>query len=143
MSRTKEYLVVDSSVFISALGQNDKFSTKSRQFLLQTSKHQEIVFLLPSIVVAEVIVNLRKQKGPSIKKILDSLLKYKIVPLDTYFLEHFYAQTRNPSLKTSDLIIAGTAKMHDATLISWDKKHLSKDQKVCSAMSPETYIKSR
>lgn len=141
MLQLVEYITVDSSVFVSAFGQRDKFTKESRHFLKETSKNPNIKFVLPTVIVAEVIVSLRKQKKINLNEILDSLFKYKLIPIDREFLEQYYLYTKNPTLKTSDLIIAATAKINDAILVSWDRKHLSKAQKICKALSPAQYLK--
>jgi len=134
-------LVIDSSVIVSTLGKPDKFTKISERFFRKIGSEPQTHVTLPTIVIAETIVNLYKQNSRNVAKKIKILSKYKIVPLDTKFTDKFVDLAKGHNLKTSDLIIAATAKLNKATLISWDRKHLEKDQKICKAMSPSRYLK--
>jgi len=130
-------LVVDSSVFVSLFGKADTFTESSASFFNNLPRDTEII--LPAIVVAETLVNLAKQKLPT-KAVYDKLLKFTIVPLDGVFLEKFRQLLGDGQMRSADLIIAATAKLNTATLISWDKRHLSKANDICEALTPKQYL---
>ena len=64
-----------------------------------------------------------------------SPLNKKLIEELTSFLE-----SNQSPLKTSDLVIALTAKLNDATLITWDKQ--LQNNKICETASPENYRRS-
>lgn len=130
-------IVIDSSVFLSALGTEDQFSLNSKKFFQVVPP--ETTITLPALVIAEIIVNLKK-----ISPLPPEFLKYfegmKIINLDFEFLKKL-AETKGPDiLKTSDFIIALTAKLHQAVLITWDKKHLSSDSDICESITPSEFV---
>lgn len=136
-----EKLVIDASVLISTLGKPDVFTKKSEEFFRSVATHN--YFILPSIAVAEVITNLQKQKMKNINKKIDYIFGLTVIALDTEFLKEFTILSKNPKLKTSDLVISITAKLYDATLITWDKQLLSRSNTICKTQSPKEYIESQ
>lgn len=130
-------IVIDSSVFLSALGAEDQFSLSSKKFFQAIPP--ETIIILPALVIAETIVNLKK-----ISSAQPEFLKYfegmKIVDLNLEFLKKL-ADTKGTSFfKTSDFIIALTAKLYKATLITWDKKHLLPENDICKAVTPLEFM---
>jgi|SRR3989344_1741267 len=131
-------LVVDSSVFISALGIKDIYSRSSRKFFARISKHQ---IGLPALVVAEILVAMKKQKGKNLADIYENLTSFEIIILDREFLDRFTALIPDSlNLKTSDLIIAMATKLYKATLITWDKKLLSFAASICPVIKPGEFV---
>ena len=133
-----EKIVIDSSVFISALGNPDIFTKESKSFFIQIAK-QNIPVILPTIVVAETLVKIYRYKR-RIKKISESFFDMELVSLDLDFLKQLSSLIKEPKLKTSDLIIAVCAKLASAVLISWDKRHLSKENYLCETLTPKEYL---
>lgn len=131
-------LVVDSSVFISALGIRDIYSVSSRNFFGKISTHQ---IYLPALVVAEILVAIKKQKGKNLVGIYEQLASFEIINLDREYLDRFAGLIpASPSLKTSDLIIAIASKLYKATLITWDKKLLSFADSICPILRPDEFV---
>lgn len=135
-----EKIVIDSSVFISASGNPDIFTKESKKFFRKTSI-QSIHVVIPSIVVAETLVKIYRHKK-HIKRMREKLLEMEVIPLDSHFLEKFSYLIKKANLKTSDLIIAVCAKLEGATLITWDQRHLSKDNYLCPTLTPTQYLEN-
>ncbi len=130
-------LVIDSSVFISAVGEKNVNSYPSQQFFGLLKRD---IAIIPILVVIETITILGKQGNKQIEEILDYLLSMKTVNIDPEFL----AKTKQwligrTSLKTSDLLIAVTAKLHSCTLITWDKQLLKNAHKICPTLTPTQF----
>jgi len=72
--------------------------------------------------------------------IYDKLKQIETTSLDDEFLELLvnYVTKNRRFLKSSDLIIVFTAKLHSATLITWDKRLL--DNQICPTLTPSQYI---
>lgn len=132
-------IVVDSSVFISSLGINDEYSTKSRKFF-EKCKGYEIY--VSALVVAEVLTVLSKQGMKNAANLLRYFSSLNLVPLDYDFLKYFADHLPSPTtLKTSDLIVAVSAMINQSTLITWDKKLLSLNKKFLSVITPTECLK--
>lgn len=130
-------ICIDSSVFISSLGEKDIYSLPSRKFF-QRLGNEEII--LPVLVVAEVLNILGKQKAANLKEIYESLISFRLIDLNHKLLKELLKIiSKNTSLKTSDLIVALTAKIEKAVLITWDKKLLSSASSICSVKTPNEY----
>ncbi len=130
-------ICIDSSVFISALGDKDIYSDISRKFF-QKLENEEII--ISALVVAEVINILRKQKTVNVEEVYNSLISFRLIDINQKLLKELLeVSTQSPSLKTSDLIVALTAKMEKAMLITWDKKLLSSASSICLVKTPNNY----
>lgn len=136
-------LVIDSSVFISAWGKADKFTNISEMFLSVISNYPHVDIIMPTIVIAETITNLGKQGNININAINSHMLNFNLENLDSDFLKKYPDFTQRSLLKTSDLIIAATTNLHQATLITWDKQHLSPKQTLCQAISPAQFLEAQ
>lgn len=132
-------LVIDSSVFVSSLGIDDEFTKTSRLFFRKIINEQVFV---PSLVVAETLTIVGKQKKKSVASLLRYFYSLILIPLNQEFLNYFAKHLpTTTSLKTNDFIIAITAKMHKALLITWDSKLLSSAGKICQVLTPGDYLK--
>lgn len=130
-------VVVDSSVHVSFYG-HDANSSKTRQFF--DDHTNKLYFVTPTLVAAETITILAKVSGLDLLLVSQVLASTEVVPLDSQFLTYLELYlTKSPSLKlkTSDLIITLTAKLHHATLVTWDKQLLS--QNICPVKTPENF----
>ena len=134
-------IVIDSSVFLSAFWSKDVFTEASETFFRRIPT--DALVILPSLVIAEVLVNVAKQNPLGIKEALAYLSHFRVVDLTLPFLHAIIGGMINvQALKTSDFIIAATAKLHQATLITWDKRLLAADGLLCPIMKPSDYIAS-
>ena len=131
-------LVLDSSVVISCFGQGDEYSEMSRRFFKEVASKLEA--LLPTIVFVEVAVNLYLQKVPNVRRALGVISGFKQIALDSTFAWNCakFAPS-NRILRTSDFIIAVSARVNEAVLITWDKRLL--DNGVCEAVTPSEFLK--
>lgn len=130
-------ICIDSSVFISSLGDEDIYSDISRKFFKKLTSERIII---PTLVVAEVINILNKQKVGDLKKVYDSLLSFRLVSFDQLLLGYLLENLPKKSkLKSSDLVIAVTAGMEKAILVTWDKQLLSFASSICPVSTPRDY----
>lgn len=134
-------LVVDASVYISALGIEDEYTPDSHLFFRTAQKRQEI-FFLPTLVIVETLTILRKQNHPDITSVSNTLMDMRIIPLDIAYIKQFttFLLHQLVKLKTSDLIITVTATVYKATLITWDKRLLAANDILCPVMTPADYL---
>lgn len=134
-------LVIDSSVFISHLGQNDTFTSISKR-LFQILLEQKHTIVIPTIVVAETLTILKKQKQSNLKAIYNTFNNFDLIDLDKKFLDKYVDLliTKGSDMKTSDFIIAATAKFTKSTLITWDQKIIKSAKRICLTLTPKQYI---
>lgn len=132
-------LVVDTSVFVSLFGAKDTFSENSQAFFSTLPEDIEIV--LPTLVVAETLFSLAKQ-NLSTTAVYEQLMQFTLISLDGPFLEQYKQILAIASLRSSDAIIAATAKLQNARLVSWDSQHLSKANTLCETLSPTQFLKN-
>ena len=132
-------IVIDSTVFVSALGKPDDFSANSKQFLATLLKHDSIQLIIPTVVIAETLNTLQKQDKP-IKNLLTYFSGFELVALDSEFINYFAKNLKKSPLKTSDAIIAVTAKLNNSLLISWDKQLISPKNVLCKTLTPKEFL---
>lgn len=131
-------VIVDSSVFISALGIREIYSQNSRQFFQSLTDEQVI---LPSIVVEEILVNLRKQGKKNLLVIYKYLQSFELIFLNKDFIRQTLPLLQKTShLKTTDFIIAASASSLKGKLVTWDEKLLLYGKAICEVMTPKDYL---
>lgn len=131
-------LVIDSNVFVSTLGKPDNFTCESQKFFKNLNSDIEII--LPSLVVMETKVAIFKQNPLTLKPMTKYFQGFNIVPLDAQFINSaIRSLQKDILLKSSDLIIALTAKMHQATLVTWDNNLIRYANKLCPVVTPVMY----
>lgn len=133
-------LVIDSSVYISTFGIPDSFTKTSRIFFAKISKTTTIV--LPTLVAAETMTILARQNKATAQKAYQYFSHFRLIPLDRQFLEALIENLPQPHLKTSDLIIAFTAKLYEGTLITWDQPLHTHAPSLCRVLTPQEYLTS-
>lgn len=112
--------------------------TPSAEFL--NTIHKEDV-ILPIIVAAETMVILLRQGYGVIPELLDNLFKFKIISLDKNELNKIVVNcSSKTNLKTANYIIAMTAKLNKAILVTWDQQ-LSKND-ICKTLTPREYVEN-
>lgn len=136
-------IVIDSSVYISHFGNADYFTEKSKGFFRRLAS-SNCNIIAPSLVVAETMVVLGKQKDNNLPEIYKFIMALQVEPLDRQFLDLVKNKIAeyNPALKTADFLIALTAKQHSAVLLTWDKRLLSQGKSICEVMTPEEFVES-
>lgn len=130
-------LVVDSSVFISNLEAAEKNTAQSRKFFANL---RTVELIIPALVVAEVVVNLRKHGWSDLQQIKRIFSNFIVLGLDEKNVYELLTSWEKNTLKTSDFIIAATTKLNNSLLITWDEKLLA--NKICQTMSPTQFLKS-
>lgn len=128
---------IDASVLISSIGIKDVFTPDSRKLFTQLTSKQRVVISI--VAAAETMVVLSRQKATSGAKTLDYLKQFQIVPLDMSSLKEF-SKFFDRNLKTSDFLIATTAALHRAILVTWDKQLLSPANRICKTITPAQFI---
>lgn len=135
-------LVIDSNVFVSALGKSDEFTYESQKFFKNLKKETKV--LVPALAVMETIVAVFKQNPLIVKVIIKYFQGLNIIPLDIQFINLSYTNLpKDIILKSSDLVVALTARIHKATLVTWDKQLLAYAGNICPTTTPIKYIKKR
>ena len=129
-------LVVDSSVFIANLEKSEKNSVQSRRFFASL---RTVELIIPSLVVAEVIVNLRKHGWSDLQQIKEIFSNFTVFGLDEKTVYELLTLWQKNTLKTSDFVIAAMARLNGAILITWDERLLR--NKICEVMTPLQWLK--
>jgi len=132
--------LIDSSIYISALNSDDVLQPTSQTALSIIQKSRIIV---PALIISEIITVLNKTNPKATKPAVHSLLNNVVVALDVKFIHQFLRRIPPVNhLKTSDLVIAITALIYKATLITWDKQLINNTKSLCVAITP-TQIKEQ
>ncbi len=133
-------LVLDSSVFISYLNEDDVFYKITIQFV-ESLLQKNTVIIIPVIVFLEVSnVLLRKDRNFAQEDIVDIFQQHKVVNIDLDFAKKLLPLFKKINLKTSDAIILGTAIINNATLVTWDEKLIKEAGKIANVQTPTTLL---
>jgi predicted nucleic acid-binding protein len=130
-------IVIDSSVFISHFGK-DGLTRQSKSFFQKISQ-TDTQIILPALVAAEVVVVLRQNGAVNLEKIFQIFSQMKFSEINRKTIKDLatFFKTNQSYLKTSDLIIAHTTKLNQATLVTWDKQLLKNN--FCKTTTPKEY----
>ena len=143
LSCSRSILLIDSSVFIASLIETDRCHSASRHFfgVLERGEKQTVL-VEPSTIILEIAnVLTRSGRVREASLLLNYFTSVEIVPVDNEFITHAIPLLRRVNLKTADAIIAISAHLWDATLVSWDKKLLQEAKRITRAFTPEEYLK--
>ena len=141
MTNLQSVLSIDTPVFVSAFGSPDEFTNASRNFFsLLSTTHQ---ILLSTVILAEVVVVLYRQNPYSSHKAFTYLQQFTAIVVDQDLLIQCMNYLSHNTLKASDFLIATTAALHHATLITWDKQLLSSANAICKTITPKQFIETR
>lgn len=90
-------------------------------------------------MAAEVVVVLRQNGAINLEKIVQIFSQMKFSEINRETIKDLigFLKTNRSYLKTADLIIALTAKLNKATLITWDKQLLKNN--FCKTTTPKEY----
>lgn len=133
-------LTIDSSVFVSALLENDPHRSDAVFFLTAIRNKQEPI-VIPSVVAAEVINVLIRHGVSEPEILLGSFGKYTTINLDNNFIINALNHWRKISLKTSDAIVALTSAIYDTVLVSWDEKLVAEAGNITKAVTPADFMR--
>ena len=128
-------LLLDSSVYISSLNTKDIFHKQTKKFALQL-KNEKIEIVVPVLVVLEV-ANILQQPAEDVFYIFEDGL---LINLDLSLIKEIIPLFKKVKIKISDAVIAATAKIYEAGIISWDKKLVKESKKLVNAYTPEEYL---
>lgn len=143
----KKYIVLDSSVLISAMAKNDGFHRDSVNVFNEVSNRQSTIqILLPPLAMYETIAVLRR-KGVSVTTLQERISKLTMLDfVTTIGLTEFtifkHAGTilspnsQASALRTNDLLIASLAIEFEAAIVTFDEKLWRK----LSQVHPNTFF---
>lgn len=142
-----KHIVVDSSVFLSALIPEDVFHTQSVRFFSHLEENK-IPILIPILVLMEVMqVGYKKMKDPQLLHSwmltftrLNDAKGLRMIPLEAMFFSNFLKFHVSFPLKTSDAIVSVTAAMENLPLISWDKQLVKASRHLVEAHTPSEFL---
>lgn len=130
-------IVVDSSVVISSFGRLDDFTSDSNKFFKRIETGYQLV--VPVLVLVEVAVKLFSQKIPNTLDVVAGFMEAELVLLDNEFVGKLLKfLDSSGDLRSSDFVIAVTARQSGAVLVTWDKRLLG--NKICRAMTPRDFL---
>lgn len=140
-------VVVDSSAFVSSFVPADRNHRHSRAFFdyLQRSSLEYRV-ILPRMVPLEV-GNVLLRRGiftdefDDYREFQDYFEQYHLLDLDKASARQLLPFFVSLSLRTSDAIIAATAALHQAKLISWDAQLNAQASNLVEAITPKEFLK--
>jgi len=134
-------IILDSSVLISFLNEDDIFYVTTGKFIKQLLKNKEIIIILPIIILLEVANVLGRKKRDFKEDYIFSIFqRYEILDINLNFARSLLPLFRQIHLKTSDAIILGTAIMNKATLVTWDEKLEKEAKKFIDVRTPKTFL---
>ena len=127
-------LLLDSSIYISNLNESDQFHLKTRDFIQKLEKQlEEIEIIVPILIILEVANVLKKTP----EEILTFFADSKIIEFNLDLVQKIIPFFKSINLKTSDAVVAGTAKIYGAELVSWDMKLIKEAKKLVKAYTPD------
>lgn len=138
-----EKLLIDSSVYLSALLDGEVHQSDSRDLFQKLLQHNIQLIMPISILMELCMVAQRHQTNAVRNEILRFIEEraFELVILDeTFFYESFLPHYSKFHLKTADAIIAATAISQHAVLITWDKALLRAHIKPSVALTPTDYL---
>jgi predicted nucleic acid-binding protein len=131
-------LTIDSSVFLSALLPDDPHRLQTLLFF-QKLAHRQPTVILPTIIVCEVTNILEKTGYQRVSSVTKFLGAFQLVPLNEDFVESALPFWKKFALKTADAIIAVTCLLHRSTLVTWDRRLITKSTPFINAITPNDY----
>lgn len=137
-------LLIDSAVFIAHFNDKDIFHKNTVKLLESLLKIEELVIVVPVLVFLEVVNVLNKTIGKFDElKLFDIFKYYEVSDLDFEFAKMLIPFFKQLNLKTSDAIIVATAKLTDATLITWDEKLKKEAGKFIKTLTPTEFLREQ
>lgn len=140
-------LLIDSSVYLSSLFNQEKYHSISVDFF-SALKRQESKIILPLNVLYEVLNNtgrLTKANAIDLPAIYQSFAdsrEFELFYFSAAFNKFFLDNSRRFDLKTADLLIVLSALYHRCLLVSWDKKLLAQAKQDLTAYTPSQFLDS-
>lgn len=147
---TKKALVVDASVLLANFVPHENKHALAKQFL-ERVKHRKLTLILPVITFCETlqvyfrIFQNRDAQDRLFQEMIDWNIQknLRLMNLEAAFLTYFAAHHTLFALKTSDSVLALTAKRFKCPLISWDKQLIQNARPHVQAMTPEKFLENK
>lgn len=134
-------VVIDSSVFLSALIDKEKRRLETLMFFQKLWREKQAVYM-PSLVVAEVVNRLGRIEGENRAGVVYRfLMGFMIINIDELFLKLSFPYWNQCRLKTSDAIMAITSSIYECVLVSWDEKLIAEARKITKATTPSDFLR--
>jgi len=137
------YFTIDTSVFVSAVDQNDPFNKTTLDFFKSLNPEKDRI-IIPITIIIE-LVNLVYKMDQDHQKMIEYFNDQphvSVIPIDDYFYENYWVNFTKFNLRAGDLIIALTSFFHQTQLITWDKQFLKDTRDLCDAMMPKEFLKN-
>lgn len=130
-------ILLDSSIYIASLNDQDFFHSKTKEFILQLERDRsDAEIIVPVLIIFEVGNILKKPP----QDIMALFAGGEIIELTLDLAQKLIPFFKSVKLKTSDSIITACAKFYSADLISWDKRLIKEAKKLIKAYAPEDYF---
>ena len=138
----EDTLLIDSSVMIAAFLETDTHHADSKRFFEMLHKgERDHTLIEPATVVLEIEnVLIRLDHAREAASLHEYFSSVEIVPIDEEFIGRASPLLQKVRLKTADAIVAITAHLWEAVLISWDKKLIREGRRIVSAYTPKEYM---
>lgn len=133
-------IVIDSCVFVSNFS-NDSTTDRSKLFFQQISD-TDVSIILSALTEVETLIVLRQNGKKDFTQIIEIFSQMKFQAIDKKIISELIAflKKNTAKLKASDFLIAITAKLNNAILITWDQQLLKNS--VCETLTPSQYIEN-
>lgn|GEM_PF-3638665 len=133
---------VDSSVFLAALLTSDVTNAASQEYFRRVERESaEVRVFIPATVVLEVVnVLLKVDQRSAAEEFLQQLPSLEVVAIDDRFIEEATKLLPRLRLKTADAIVALTAALNDAMLVTWDQQLLRQSKNITAAATPDVAL---
>ncbi|MBI3366822.1 type II toxin-antitoxin system VapC family toxin [Candidatus Roizmanbacteria bacterium] len=134
----------DSSVLIAFFNRDDIFHKDTVNFISELIEHKEVIVILPVIVFLEVTnVLSRKATKFDAEALFDIFDTYEKLDLSFETAKSLIPILKQVHLKTSDAIIFVSAKLEDATIITWDEKFIKEAKRFVDIKTPKTFLEQK
>lgn len=134
-------LLLDSSIFISFFNDEDILHNETTKLIKTLLEEKELVIIIPVLIFLEVANTITKKTGKFNERQLFKIFGfYETIDLDLEFASSLIPMFKELNLKTSDAIIAATAKLTASWLITWDQKLQKAAQKIVTTQTPIEFL---
>lgn len=143
-----ERCVIDSSVILSSLNPDDCFYEESCEFLMRV-KQDSLPCFMSSLGLMECLQVYYRQMQDldKLDAVFQSFIDWNLdrrllrfIDLEASFLAYFVAHQHKLSTKTSDSIMALTAKRLNCPLVTWDKQLLAQSGEEFQVVKPNEFF---
>ncbi len=139
-----EKVVVDASVWVSSLQQQDVNHAASRLWMEKYIAKGGLL-IAPTVLLIEVAAAISRRTGESTLareaiKVLTSASSMQLIPMDATLVQVAVSMAADLQLRAGDAIYVAVARKMNIPLVSWDKEQLQKASINSLAYTPSEYI---